>query len=437
MSESASVAFSISRTELGAARRRAILSCAIGNFFELFDFTIYGFFAVPISRAFFPAGDPVLSMVSTFATFAVAFIMRPVGAVVLGNYGDRAGRRAALVVTIGLMATATGVTGLIPTYGSIGIWAPLMLLICRMVQGFSTGGEWGGAATFLVEYAPPGERGITGSWQQFSTQIGSLAGSTSAAILAATLSTADFYSWGWRVPFLFGFLLGPVGYYLRRKVAETPVFADTAENRKLERAPLRAAVRDYGSRMIQAFGLSIIGCTAGFVFTVYLVSYAINTLQLPAGEALICAVVSGVIIVTLTPFFGALSDRIGRRPLILASATLNLLFDYPLFMLAIHGRSQGTLLLALAANAVFQSMYTGTIPSILAEMFPTRVRYTALSVSYGFAVMLFGGFGPLISTWLVKVTGNPYAPALYVMAAGALSAAAILSMKEYLNAPLE
>jgi MHS family proline/betaine transporter-like MFS transporter len=437
MPESASIAFPISQSELATVRGRAILSCAIGNFFELFDFTIYGFFAVPISRAFFPAGDPVMAMVSTFATFGVAFVMRPVGAIVLGNYGDRAGRRAALVVTIGLMATATGVTGLIPTYGRIGIWAPSLLLICRMMQGFSTGGEWGGAATFLVEYAPPGKRGITGSWQQFSTQIGSLAGSTSAAILAVTLSTADFYGWGWRVPFLFGFLLGPIGYYLRRKVAETPVFAGIAESSKLERAPLRAAVRDYGSRMIQAFGLSTVGCIAGFVFTVYLVSYAINTMKLPAGAALACAVVSGVIVVTLTPFFGALSDRIGRRSLILASGMLNLLFDYPLFVLAIHGRSQGTLLLALAANAVFQSMYTGTIPSILAEMFPTRVRYTALSVSYGCAVMLFGGFAPLISTWLVKFTGNPYSPALYVMAGGALSAAAILSMKEYLNAPLQ
>jgi MHS family proline/betaine transporter-like MFS transporter len=220
-------------------------------------------------------------------------------------------------------------------------------------------------------------------------------------------------------------------------VAETPVFADTAENRKIERAPLRVAVRDYGGRMIQAFGLSIIGCIAGFVFTVYLVSYAINTMKLPAGAALACAVLSGAIVVTLTPFFGALSDRIGRRPLILASATLNLLFAYPLFVLAIRGGSRETLLMALAGNAVFQSMYTGTIPSILAEMFPTRVRYSALSVSYGFAVMLFGGFGPLISTWLVRLTGNPYSPAFYVMTGGALSAAAILSMKEYLNAPLE
>ena len=160
--------------------------------------------------------------------------------------------------------------------------------------------------------------------------------------------------------------------------------------------------------MIQAFGLSIIGCIAGFVFTVYLVSYAINTMKLPAGVALSCAMVSGVIVVTLTPFFGALSDRIGRRPLILACAMLNLLFDYPLFLPAIQGRSHASLLLALAVNAVFQSMYTGTIPSILAEMFPTRVRYTALSVSYGSAVMLFGGFAPLISTWLVKVTGNPF-----------------------------
>jgi MHS family proline/betaine transporter-like MFS transporter len=437
MSHTASLTLSIGATELAIARRRAILSCAIGNFFELFDFTIYGFFAVVISRAFFPAGDPVLAMASTFATFGVAFVMRPVGAIVLGAYGDRAGRRAALVVTIGLMATATGVTGLIPAYASIGIWAPTLLLLCRMVQGFSTGGEWGGAATFLVEYSPTGKRGITGSWQQFSTQIGSLAGSTSATVLATGLSETAFYSWGWRLPFLFGFLLGPIGYYLRRKVAETPVFADTVEQRKVERAPLRVAIRDYGDRMIQAFGLSIIGCIAGFVFTVYLVSYAINTMKLPAGVALSCAMVSGVIVVTLTPFFGALSDRIGRRPLILACAILNLLFDYPLFLLAIHGRSHGSLLLALAANAVFQSMYTGTIPSILAEMFPTRVRYTALSVSYGFAVMLFGGFAPLISTWLVKVTGNPYSPAFYVMAGGALSATAILSMKEYRNAPLD
>src|ERR1700733_1869368 len=296
---------------LASVRRRAILSCAIGNFFELFDFTIYGYFAVAITRAFYPSG----SMYGTYATFGAAFLMRPVGAIIIGAYGDRMGRRAALVVTIGIMASATGAVGLIPTYHSIGYWAPVLLVLCRLLQGFSTGGEWGGAAAFLVEYAPPGKRGLTGSWQQFSTQIGALTGSLSAALLAASLSEASFYAWGWRIPFLCGFLLGPVGYYLRRKVAETPAFERAVETRAVERAPLRVAIHEYGTRMIQAFGLSIIGCIANFIFVVYLVSYAINTMHLPSGAALSCAVASGCVVVVLTPLVGALTDRVGRRPL--------------------------------------------------------------------------------------------------------------------------
>jgi MFS transporter, MHS family, proline/betaine transporter len=433
MAYAASVGIGLNEAQLASIRRRAILACAIGNFFELFDFTIYGFFAVAISRAFYPSG----SMYGTFAAFGAAFLMRPVGAIVLGACGDRMGRRAALVVTIGLMAAATGFTGLIPTYQSIGIWAPIALVACRLLQGFSTGGEWGGAAAFLVEYAPPGKRGLTGSWQQVSTQIGSVSGSLSAALLATALTPEDFYAWGWRIPFVAGFLLGPIGYYLRRKVAETPAFTLAVESRKVERSPLGIALRIYGTRMLQAFGLSIIGCIANYVFIVYLVSYAINTMKLPASSALACAAAFGIIVMVLTPFVGMLSDRIGRRKLILACALLNLLFDYPLFLLAIDGGTFQTLLLALAINAVFQSLYTGTIPSILAEMFPTPVRYTGLSVSYGFAVVLFGGLAPLISTWLVEATGNPFAPAFYIMTGGAISAIAILSMKEYLNAPLE
>jgi MHS family proline/betaine transporter-like MFS transporter len=289
----------------------------------------------------------------------------------------------------------------------------------------------------LVEYAPTGKRGLTGSWQQFSTQIGGLTGSLSAALLASSLSEADFYAWGWRVPFLCGFLLGPVGYYLRKKVAETPAFERTVETRTVARTPLRTAVSEYGGRMLQAFGLSIIGCIANFIFVIYLVPYAINTMHLPPGAALSCAVASGCVVVVLTPLVGALTDRVGRRPLILACALLNLFFDYPLFVLAIHGGTFESLLLALVCNAAFQALYTGTIPSILAEMFPTRVRYTALSVSYGFAVVLFGGFAPFIATWLVAATGNPLAPAFYLMTGGALSAIAILSMKEYRDVPLE
>ena len=220
-------------------------------------------------------------------------------------------------------------------------------------------------------------------------------------------------------------------------MAETPAFERTVEAKTVERTPLRVAFNEFGGRMIQAFGLSIIGCIAGFVFTVYLVSYSINSLHLPPGAALSCAVAYGVVVVVLTPLVGAFTDRVGRRPLILASALLNLVFDYPLFLLAIRGGNVQSLLLAMICVGVFQALYTGTIPSILAEMFPTRVRYTALSVSYGFAVVLFGGFAPLISTWLVDATGDPFAPAFYVMGGGALSAIAILSMKEYRNTPLE
>jgi MHS family proline/betaine transporter-like MFS transporter len=408
----------IDAADIASVRRRAILSCAIGNFFELFDFTIYGFFAVAIGRAFYPSG----SMLSTFATFGAAFLMRPVGAIVIGAYGDRVGRRAALVVTIGMMAAATGFTGLI---------------LCRLLQGFSTGGEWGGAAAFLVEYAPVGRRGLIGSMQQLSTQLGSLSGSLSAALLASNLSPESFYAWGWRVPFVMGFILGPIGYYLRRKVAETPAFERAVEHRTVERSPFFAAIREYRVRMAQAFGLSVVGHVANFTFVIYLVNYAINTMKLPPGSALSCAVVWGLILVTLTPLVGHLSDRTGRRPMILASALLNLVFGYPLFLLAIRGGTFPALLAALATAALFQALYTGVIPSILAEMFPTRVRFTGLSVSYGFAVVLFGGFAPLIATWLVSVTGNPLAPAFYVMTGGAISALSILSMREHLNAPLD
>jgi MFS transporter, MHS family, proline/betaine transporter len=422
----------LDQTKPTVTRRRAILSSAVGNFFELFDFTIYGYFAVAISRAFYPSG----SMYGTYAAFAAAFLMRPIGAIVIGAYGDRFGRRAALVITIGLMAAATGFTGLIPTYKSIGIWAPVALIICRLAQGFSTGGEWGGAATFLVEYAPTGRRGLIGSLQQVSTQIGALTGSLSAAVLASVLPQADFYAWGWRIPFVFGFVLGPIGYYLRRKVAETPAFAHLSESRTVERSPLATAWREYRVAMLQAFGLSIVGCIANFVFVVYLVSYMINTMKLPPGSALSCAVVAGVIIVTLIPLVAYFSDRIGRRPMMLTCAILNLVFAYPMFMLAIWGGTFKSLLVVLIFHALFQAFSTGVIAPILAEMFPTRVRFTALSVSYGFAVVLFGGFGPLIATWLVSTTGNPLAPAFYVMTGAAISAIAILSMKEHLNAPL-
>ena len=272
-----------------AIRRRAIVSSAVGNFFELFDFVLYGFFAVPISQAFFPAGNDALALINTFITFGVGFLFRPLGAVILGAYGDKRGRRAALVVTIGLMAAATGFTGLIPTYSQIGLLAPLLLLICRCGQGFSTGGEWGGAAAFLVEYAEPGKRGLTGSWQQFSTQLGATAAALSAYLLARHLAPDAFAAWGWRIPFVFGFVLGPIGYYLRTKVAETPVFEANVVKHAISRAPLREALNSHGTQIAQAFFLSIIGIVANYVMIVFMPTYAVKTLHLDPGDALLSA----------------------------------------------------------------------------------------------------------------------------------------------------
>jgi MHS family proline/betaine transporter-like MFS transporter len=429
-------AMSLSSPAAAAIRRRAIVSCAIGNFFELFDFVLYGFLAVPISQAFFPAGNDSLALINTFITFGVGFLFRPLGAVVLGRYGDRQGRRAALVVTIGLMALATGATGLIPTYSQIGILAPILLLICRCGQGFSTGGEWGGAAAFLVEYAEPGKRGLTGSWQQFSTQIGATGAALSAYLLTHYLTQADFLSWGWRIPFVFGLLLGPVGYYLRTKVAETPVFEATAEKKNISRAPLSDAIATHGTRIVQAFFLSIIGIVANYVMIVFMPTYAVNTLHIDADSALLSATLANLGVMLLTPFMGALSDRVGRRPMIGACGVLYLVLGYPLYLLVGNGTFQ-TLLIAQLIVAVIQSLYTGTIPVILSEMFPTRIRYTALSVSYGFSVAIFGGFAPFVASWLIVRTGNPLSPAYLVMAAGLASAIAIWSMRECMNDPLE
>ena len=422
-------------TEDAATIRRAVIACAVGQVFEIFDFVIYGFFAVAIGRAFFPSTDPIASLLASFATFAVGFLMRPVGAMVIGWYGDRFGRRKALVVTVGMMAAATGLTGLIPPYAAIGLLGPILLVICRMLQGFSTGGEWGGAAAFLVEHAPAGRRGVIGSLQQAATAIGAMCATFSAAVLTTTLSADSFFAWGWRIPFLIGFVLGPVGYYLRTRVAETPAFQRAVASQTITRVPLADAFTTHGWVFLAAFGLSIIGCVINYVFLVFLPSFASQTLKIDLSNALWSTTLAGVIYLVLTPVVGHYSDRIGRKPMMLACAVLAFIMAYPLFLfLQTHPSFLGLLVVQATAQTVL-TLYTGVISTILSEMFPTNVRYTALSVSYGFAVAIFGGFAPYISTFLVRVTGNPLAPSFYVMAAALASGIAVLFVHERHRVP--
>jgi MFS transporter, MHS family, proline/betaine transporter len=419
------------------ARRRAILSCAVGNFVELFDFVIFGLFAVQLGANFFPAGDPIVSLLSAFATYGVGFIMRPVGAIVIGAYGDRQSRKAALIITVGVMAAATALTGLIPSYATIGIAAPILLVLCRLVQGFSTGGEWGGAAAFLVEYAPSGRRGFIGSMQQFSVGMALIVATLCAAVLNGMISKQAMIDWGWRIPFILGFVLAPIGLYLRTKVLETPAFDRTVSQHQLSATPIRDSFTIYLRPVLAAFGVAIVGTVGNYIFNIFMPNFATGQLHLPASTAYYSTAFSAVVLTVLTPVMGILSDKIGRKPVMLTAALGYLLLGYPLFLLPVGLDHTTGLIIAQAISGVLLAMYAGPLCAILSELFPTRVRYTALSIGYSLAVTIFGGFAPFIATFLIRTTGSPISPSIYVMSGAAISAISLILIKDPTNAPLD
>jgi MHS family proline/betaine transporter-like MFS transporter len=401
-------------------RRRAIVACLMGNLFELFDFGVYGYFAIQIGRAIFPTHDPIVSTLASFATYGVGFLMRPVGAMVLGSYGDRRGRKAALALTITLMALATGCTGLVPSYAQAGLWSPILLVLCRLLQGFSTGGEWGGATAFLVEYAPPGRRGLFGSLQQLSTGVAQICSIGSALTLNSILSTPDLNHWGWRLPFLLGFILAPIGYYLRSKVAESPAFTSTVAAGTVSHSPLREAFTRHRGAVLTCFGLTMIWTVSTYIFVTYLPTYAVQALHMTPTVALTATMLGSLTNSAVVPISGYLSDRFGRAPLIVSAAGF-LLLPIPLLMFVAGSQTLAALVCVTLTAGVMLGLYNGAAPGFLCGLFPTEVRYTALSVGYNGAVMLFGGFAPFIATTLVRQTGSPVAPSFYVVFCAAVS----------------
>jgi MHS family proline/betaine transporter-like MFS transporter len=398
---------------------------------------IYGMFAVQIAANFFPTGDSTAALLQAFAIYGVGFFMRPVGAIVIGAYGDRHGRKNALVVTVGLMAAATAITGLIPSYASIGIAAPILLLLCRLVQGFSTGGEWGGAATFLVEFAPPGKRGLIGSVQQFSVGLALIAGTLTAALLNGLLSKEAMIDWGWRVPFLIGFVLAPVGLYLRSRVSESPAFSRAVAKKEVARSPVLESLSMHRLPVLAAFGMSAIGTVGNYTYNIFLPTYASKTLGLPPTTAYTSATIAAVVLTVLTPVMGAISDRIGRKPLLLASAIIYGVISFPLFSYLSTAPDGTRLILVQSVSAVLLAMYAGPLCAILAELFPTKVRFTALSIGYGMSVTLFGGCAPFIAEYLISATKSPVAPAFFLIFAAIISAVTLALMKDRTNAPLD
>ncbi|RZS87880.1 MHS family proline/betaine transporter-like MFS transporter [Phyllobacterium myrsinacearum] len=422
-------------SDYDAKRRHAIAAATIGNGLEWFDFTVYGFFTPIIARLFFPAINDLTSILLTVGTYGVGFFMRPVGAVVLGVYADRKGRKAALTLTILMMAFGTALLGFAPTYAQAGIIGPLVIVLARLIQGFSAGGEIGGATAFLIEYAPPEKRGFYASWQQTSQALAVVLGGICGTIVTHALDPAAIDSWGWRVPFLLGLLIGPVGFYIRARVDETPVFTDS-HTQKSE-SPLRDALRDHPRGIASGFGVTILWTVCTYVLLFYMTTYAVKQLNIPLADAFVATTIGGLVLMLGCPIAGALSDRVGRKRLLLAAAIAIGVLIYPLFAWVNASPDLMTLAIVQGILGLLLAAFTGPAPALLAEQFPAGLRSTGLSLAYNFAVTIFGGFAAVIVTLLIEATGTKLAPSFYVMAAALVSALTLLTMQDKTGKPID
>ncbi len=420
-----------SRGPTAAESRKAIYAATIGNVMEWYDFGVFGYLAGALALNFFPKEDPSTGLLNTFLIFGVGLIFRPLGGIVIGRMGDTRGRKPALVLTILLMAAGTVIIGVLPTYASVGIAAPVLLLLARLLQGFSTGGEWGGATAFMAEWSEEGRRGFYTSLQQMSVAGGGLLGSGFAALLTSLLGPEGMNDWGWRIPFLVGGLFGPIGLWLRREVDETPPYREVAEEGETAATPSSG----FGEAA-QAFGFTILWTVSYYTFLTYMPTYTRTQLKLSAAQSLWASTVSLLALVVLVPIMGALSDRIGRKPLLLASCAACFVIPIPAFWVLTHASGFWVVVLVQLVFAVAIALFSGPGPAAIAEIFPTRGRSTWMSSSYALAVAIFGGFAPYVAQAMIDLTGSRMAPTAYVMLAAAISFLVILRLRETAHRPL-
>jgi MHS family proline/betaine transporter-like MFS transporter len=416
-----------------AQSRKAIYAATIGNVMEWYDYGVYAYLASSLAVNFFPKDDPKSALLSTFAIFGVGLVVRPLGGIVIGRMGDTHGRKPALILTILLMAIGTVLIGFIPTYGRIGILAPILLLVCRMLQGFSTGGEWGGSTAFMAEWSVEGKRGFYTSLQQMSVAGGTLLGSGLAAILTSTLGGGAMDGWGWRIPFLLGGLFLPIGLWLRRAVDETPPYREVAREYGDASAPAQSS--DMRLALV-AFGFTVHWTVCYYTFLSYMPTFTRTQLKLSPAESLWSNTIGLLAVVIFVPIMGTLSDRIGRKPLLLSSCAAFFLLPLPVFWLMLQGYGFAFVASMQIVFGIAIALFSGAGPAAIAEIFTTRGRSTWMSSSYALAVAIFGGFAPLIAQWLIETTGSPLAPVSYVMAAAAVSFVVISRIPETAHVPL-
>ncbi|MFF5793240.1 MFS transporter [Paeniglutamicibacter sp. NPDC012692] len=416
-------------------RNKVVAASFIGNFVEWFDYAVYGYLAVTITAVFFPETDPTTGLMLTFALFAISFLIRPLGGFVWGHLGDKFGRREALSWSILIMSAATFCIALIPSYATIGIWAPILLLIVRVVQGFSASGEYAGASAFLVEYAPANRRGLYAAVVPASTATGLLLGSLLAGLLTSMLETEQMESWGWRLPFLLAAPMGLIGRYIRTKLEDSPVFKELAKEDDAVKAPVSALFKNHWRQLIQAVGAVLLNAVGFYLILSFMPTHLHENIGLSQTAAYVATTVALATYIGFIFLMGMLSDRLGRKKVLMTASILFVLLTVPAFMLLETGNFLIIVLVQIMLGAML-SLNDGTLPSYLAEMFPTRVRYSGFAVSFNLSNALFGGTAPFVATVLIATSGTVLAPGWYLMGAAVISLIAVACSVETSKKPL-
>ncbi|HEX3502675.1 MAG TPA: MFS transporter [Xanthobacteraceae bacterium] len=405
------------------AATRLIIAASVGNALEFYEILVYGYFALVVSKVFFPAASEAMSLLVTYGTFGISFLARPVGAIFLGAYGDRKGRKAALTLSIFLMTLGTALMTIMPSYATFGLLAPILVVAARLLQGFSVGGEFASSTAFLVEHRPD-RSGFFASWQWSSQGLAALIATGLGVLLTSTMSAEDLQSFGWRIPFAVGLLIGPIGYYIRNRLPETPEFLSAGE----AQAPLRDLFTGQWDRLLLTIG-AVAASTSSQYVLVYMPTYAIRELHLPQSVSFTAAVAAAALQTVVVPFVGLSVDKVGQIRIMLVAALLFVLTSYLAFMLVAGHPSFAMLMAVVCWFGFLKSLFSGALPSLMAKVFPVGTRVTGMSLAYNIGVPIFGGFAPLAAQSLIDITGSKLSPSYYMVATAAISFVALIALR--------